>query len=264
MITLLMALFMVLFSISSVNISKYKSLQKSLQEAFSGRILPGGKQIRESGASQADHSNMRNDPQPPIPAIKPVVNLAEKQQQAAAAQAQEKNFQQLKREIDQYARSHGLSRQIETTVARRGLAIRLLTDKVLFDTGQATLKPQSHSVLGRIAALLHARFQGPIQVEGYTDNVPIHSGQFPSNWELSTARATSVVRYLIGQGVVDQNLSAAGYADLHPVAANGTDLGRSRNRRVEIVLQRTTNTGDIGAGTSDASAGASFPEPSFP
>src|SRR2546423_14082890 len=117
MITLLMALFMVLFSISSVNISKYKSLQKSLQDAFSGRILPGGKQIRENGASAADHSNMRNDPQPPIPAITPVVNAVQKQQESAAAVAQQRNFEQLKKEIDQYARTHGLSRQIETTIA---------------------------------------------------------------------------------------------------------------------------------------------------
>jgi chemotaxis protein MotB len=264
MITLLMALFMVLFSISSVNISKYKSLQKSLQDAFSGRILSGGKQIRENGASQADHSNMRNDPQPPIPAIKPVVNAVEKQQQSAAAKAQEQNFQKLKKEIDQYARSHGLSRQLETTVTRRGLVIRLLTDKVLFDTGQATLKPQSHTLLSRISTLLESQFQGPVQVEGYTDNVPIHSGQFPTNWELSTARATSVVRYLIHGGVPKGHLSAAGYADLHPVATNGSNAGKSRNRRVEIVLQRTNNTGDAASAGSDAPDGPSFNEPSFP
>src|SRR5690242_5448757 len=156
MITLLMALFMVLFSISSVNISKYKSLQKSLQEAFSGRILPGGNQIKENGASQADQSNMRNDPQPPIPAIKPVINAVQKQQSLQAAQSQEKSFQKLKKEIDQYAHSHGLSRQIETTVARRGLVIRLLTDRVLFDSGQATLKSQSHPILSRISGLLRS------------------------------------------------------------------------------------------------------------
>src|SRR3954447_9567335 len=179
MITLLMALFMVLFSISSVNISKYKSLQKSLQEAFSGRILPGGKQIRENGASQADQSNMRNDPQPPIPAIKPVVNAVQKEQQSAAALAEERNFEQLKKQIDQYARTHGLSRQIETTIARRGLVIRLLTDRVLFDSGQAALKPQSHALLTRISGLLRSSFATPIQVEGYTDNVPIRSSQFP-------------------------------------------------------------------------------------
>jgi chemotaxis protein MotB len=265
MITLLMALFMVLFSISSVNISKYKSLQKSLQEAFSGRILPGGKQIEQTGTSQADQSNMRNDPQPPIPAIKPVVTAAQTQQQQAAANAQEKDFQKLKREIDQYARSHGLSRQIETTIARRGLVIRLLTDRVLFDSGEAVLKPQSHALLGRIADLLRtSSSDAPIQVEGYTDNVPIRNSSFPTNWELSTARATSVVRYLIAERVAKPRLSAAGYADLHPTSTNGTASGRSRNRRVEIVLQRTNNTGDTGTATSDAPEPPSFPEPSFP
>jgi chemotaxis protein MotB len=264
MITLLMALFMVLFSISSVNVSKYKSLQRSLQDAFSGRILPGGKQIRENGASQADQSNMRNDPQPPIPAIKPVVTAAQQRQQEAAAQAQEKNFHELKRQIDQYARSHGLSRQIETSVARRGLVIRLLTDRVLFDSGQAVLKPQSHPVLSRISGLLRRSSGSPIQVEGYTDNVPIRNSLFPTNWELSTARATSVVRYLLGRSVGKSRLSAAGFADLHPVAANRTDSGRSRNRRVEIVLQRTNNTGETGSDAAAAPESPSFPEPSFP
>jgi chemotaxis protein MotB len=248
-----------------VNISKYKSLQKSLQEAFSGRVLPGGKQIRETGASEADQSNMRNDPQPPIPAIKPVVNAVHKQQDSAAAIAQQRDFEKLKKEIDQYARTHGLSRQIETSIARRGLVIRLLTDRVLFDSGQATLKSQSHALLTRISGLLRTSSSGaPIQVEGYTDNVPIRSSQFPTNWELSTARATSVVRYLIGRAVGRQRLSAAGYADLHPVASNRADSGRSRNRRVEIVLQRTNNTGDTDVAGSGAPESPSFPEPSFP
>jgi chemotaxis protein MotB len=141
--------------------------------------------------------------------------------------------------------------------------IRLLTDRVLFDSGHATLKAQSHPILGRIANLLRASGGAPLQVEGYTDNVPIRSSQFPTNWELSTARATSVVRFLIGDGVAKQRLSAAGYADLHPAASNGFDSGRSRNRRVEIVLQRTNNQGDTGS-PSDAADAPSFPEPSFP
>src|SRR5256714_4917507 len=243
MITLLMALFMVLFSISSVNISKYKSLQKSLQEAFSGRVLPGGKQIRENGASQADRSNMRNDPQPPTPATRPVVNAVQKQQESAAAVAQQRNFEQLKKEIDQYARTHGLSRQIETTIARRGLVIRLLTDRVLFDSGQAVLKPQSHAILGRISGLLRtSSSDAPIQVEGYTDNVPIRNSSFPTNWELSTARATSVVRFLIGQAVGKGRLSAAGYADPHPASSNGRAYGPPRHPQGEIALPRTNNT----------------------
>ena len=78
----------------------------------------------------------------------------------------------------------------------------------------------------------------PIVVEGHTDNVPISSAQFPSNWELSTARATTVVRFLISRGLDRNRLSASGYADLHPIASNATAAGRELNRRVEIVLQR--------------------------
>jgi chemotaxis protein MotB len=100
-------------------------------------------------------------------------------------------------------------------------------------------------------------------VEGYTDNVPIRNSRFPTNWELSTARATSVVRYLIGQHVGRALLSAAGYADLHPTSSNRTGFGRSRNRRVEIVLQRTNNTGDTGSDPAAPEA-PSFPEPQFP
>ena len=89
-----------------------------------------------------------------------------------------------------------------------------------------------------MARLLNVDVRHPIIVEGHTDNVPISSAQFPSNWELSTARATTVVRYLISQGVNRARLEAVGYADLHSVATNATATGRARNRRVEIVLER--------------------------
>jgi chemotaxis protein MotB len=86
--------------------------------------------------------------------------------------------------------------------------------------------------------LLNVDRKHPITVEGNTDNQPIQSSQFPSNWELSTDRATTVVRFLIAHGVNDQRLSAAGYADLHPLATNSTAAGRARNRRVDVVLDR--------------------------
>ena len=92
--------------------------------------------------------------------------------------------------------------------------------------------------LGEIANLLNVDRRHPIVVEGHTDYVPIASAQYPSNWELSTARATTVVRNLIGRGVNRNRLSASGYADLHPVASNATASGRQLNRRVEILLQR--------------------------
>ena len=123
-------------------------------------------------------------------------------------------------------------------IERRGLVVRVLTDKLLFDSGQATLKPGGLRLLDEIANLLNVDQTHPIVVEGHTDNVPIATAQFPTNWELSTARATTVVRYLITRGVDRYRLGAVGYADLHPIASNATAAGRALNRRVEIVLMR--------------------------
>ena len=234
MITLLMALFMVLFSISSVNTSKYKSLQQSLQDAFSGRILPGGRSIAQSGSDAGKSPNPQATPA--IAPIKPV-NSETTRDSAAETAKQNREFKKIKAEIDAYAKKHGIAKQLQTSIARRGLIVRLLTDKVVFDPGQATLKPPALPLLSTVGHALNIDRTHPIMVEGHTDNVPI-SGQFPSNWELSTARASVVVRYLIRAGVDKFRLGAAGYAYLYPVAPNTTETGRSKNRRVEIVLLR--------------------------
>jgi chemotaxis protein MotB len=236
MITLLMALFMVLFSITSVNKAKLQVLSKSLQEAFSGQVLPGGKSIRESGASEKTE---RPQSEPPIPAIAPVADVEGARAKAAAAKQEEDDFKRLKQQIDAYARKHGLQDTVQTVIARRGLVIRLLTDRVLFDSGHADLKPQATPVLTQVAQLLRIERKHPVMVEGHTDAVPIRGSAFPTNWELSTARASRVVRFLIEGGVPQGRLSAAGYASLHPIASNDTAAGRSRNRRVEVVLTRT-------------------------
>jgi chemotaxis protein MotB len=246
MITLLMALFMVLFSISSVNVSKYKSLSQSLKAAFSGQVLPGGKAILRTG-SQSTQQHSANDTA--IPSIVPVTpanqnqtisqsQMSQAQSIAQAAKIEQNELQHLKHELDGYLKDHGLGSQVQTTISKRGLVVRVLTDKVLFDSGQATLKPPAYPLLAEVAQLLNLDRSHQIVVEGHTDNVPIASSQFPSNWELSTARATTVVRFMIGKGVDRRRLSASGYADLHPVASNATTLGRQLNRRVEIVLLR--------------------------
>jgi chemotaxis protein MotB len=232
MITLLMALFMVLFSISSVNTSKFTELQKSLQDAFSGRILSGGKAIENSG-SQGKSPN--DQATPAIVPIKPQVGQTSTNSNKAK---DDKEFKRIKAEIDAYARKHGLSKQLQTEIARRGLVVRLLTDQVVFDPGQAVLKPPAIPVLTGVAHALAIDKTHPIMVEGHTDNVPISGSQFPSNWELSTARASVVVRFLIHTGIDKFRLGAAGYANLYPVASNSTAIGRSKNRRVEIVLLR--------------------------
>jgi chemotaxis protein MotB len=235
MITLLMALFMVLFSISSVNTSKFESLQRAMQDAFSGKILSGGESIQQTGA---DTNSARPAATPPIPAIQAITQQLDAAQKSKAAARENEDFKALKQQIDAYAREHGLTSTLETTVARRGLVIRLLTDKVLYDSGSATLNASATPLLDRIASLLRTEFDHPIVVEGHTDDEAISSSQFPTNWELSTARATAVVRFFIRDHVAAGRLAASGYGAMHPLTTNATAAGRARNRRVEIVLAR--------------------------
>ena len=237
MITLLMALFMVLFSITSVNKAKLEVLSKTLQEAFSGKVLPGGESIRSTGADPKAVSTPSATP--PIPAITTLVSQAATTSSAAAKLKEQEDFRRLKRQIDEYARQKGIQDKLQTVIAQRGLVIRLLTDRVLFDSGLAELKPAATPVLSKVADILRQERVHQVMVEGHTDTVPIAGSVFPTNWELSTARASRVVRFMIGQGVASRRLAAAGYAYLHPIATNGTAAGRSRNRRVEIVLLRS-------------------------
>jgi chemotaxis protein MotB len=247
MITLLMALFMVLFSISSVNISKYKTLQQSLKAAFSGSVLSGGRAILQSGSESTSAHTPATSAVPAIVPLTPNVpkptdtsakQISTAMLSASASTQEESSFEHLKRQLDAYARSHGFAAKVQTVIERQGLVVRVLTDKLLFASGQARLQAAGDPLLLEVAHLLNVDQKHPITVEGNTDNVPIASPQYPSNWELSTARATSVVRYLIAHGVAAQRLGAAGYAALHPLAPNATAAGRARNRRVDIVLQR--------------------------
>jgi chemotaxis protein MotB len=255
MITLLMALFMVLFSISSVNISKYQVLQHSLKAAFSGNILPGGKAIAQQGATaNASHVPSSADLQSltPVTALSSPSSLQTSSasrsgslQSAAVAAAQQSAaeheanvFAQIKHRLDVYAAKHGFGSKVQVSIERRGLVIKVLTDDLLFASGQASLNARADGLLGAIGELLNVDVTHPIDVEGNTDNVPIQSAQFPSNWELSTARASTVVRFLIGHGIAASRLTATGNSDQRPVDSDATAAGRARNRRVEIVMRR--------------------------
>ena len=141
-----------------------------------------------------------------------------------------------------------LSKSLQDEIAKGNITIQQVRDKltinmvdrVLFDSGQAQVKPAGLKVLKQVSGVLTKISDKQIRIEGHTDNVPISSklkDRFQSNWELSTARATSVVRYLIDHGGIDrQFLSAVGYADTHPIASNDSEEGRTSNRRIEIVL----------------------------
>jgi chemotaxis protein MotB len=240
MITLLLALFVVLFAISSVNVSKVKMLQQSLREAFSGKVMSGGEAIMSTGNSVSVRA-LQSQPRI-VPATPSIGQPATASAQAAlAARREQDELQRLKRMLDAFAAAHGFKAQVESVVTQRGLVVRLLTDNVLFDSGLADLKAEGLPLLGEVGTLLGVDRVHPIVVEGHTDDVPISTSKYASNWELSTARSAAVVRWLIDRSVPARRFSAAGYADLHPLGSNGTAAGRARNRRVEIVLQRIHN-----------------------
>ena len=261
MITLLMALFMVLFSISSVNVSKFVTLQRSLQDAFSGRILPGGRALKESGGSTTS-PQVASTPPTTSPAVTSdgagKGGKVDAKAAAAAAKVEQKDFKALKARVDAYVDKHGLASKVTTIVTRDGLVIRLLTDKLLFGSGSATVQPGGRGLLTQVGTLLRAENQHVIRVRGFTDPVPIHTAAFPSNWELSAGRAASVVRAFAEAGVAPERLEAAGRAALDPLTSNATALGRARNRRVEVLLPRVA-TGPA----ADAAAKATPEGPRF-
>jgi chemotaxis protein MotB len=219
-ITLLFAFFVVMYAISSVNEGKYRVMSDSLVSAFKetsggdkmilldskkGEILPGtGKPI---GTAQPDSP--------------------ERQQAAERMKKVAKSVLQTMQPLIQNG-------QVRVTQSPRGITVEI-NASVLFKSGEAVLQPQSSEALSAVAQVL-AQVDNPIQVEGHTDNIPINSPNFPSNWELSSARAGSVVRLFTERGVPAARMMAIGYADNRPVDTNATTDGRSRNRRVNILI----------------------------
>ncbi len=246
MMTLLFALFMVLFSISSVNTSKFEALQRALQDAFSGRVLSGGKAIMQEGS---DTEPKQAAAEPPLASLQPLNAIAthdasaqDHAKEKLAAAAENQDFKNLKHRIDDLAKKAGLQGRVETTIRNRGLVIQLLTDKVFFDSGQAVIKPQAHGLVGKIATVIRDERTHPIEVQGHTDSQPIHGGRYSSNFDLSGARASAVIDDFVGDGVLSRRITLVGNAANDPVDTNSTAAGRAKNRRVEIVLTRIHNT----------------------
>jgi chemotaxis protein MotB len=158
--------------------------------------------------------------------------LEELRKQKLAAEARAATFRKLMEKL----RSMIDAGQLKVVI-RDGRMLIALESDVLFDSGRTNLKPAGQAALAKLAPVLAGITDRKYQVAGHTDDVPIHTAKFPSNWELSTARAVEVVNFLIANGMKPQQLSAAGFGEFDPVAPNDTPERRSQNRRIEIVLQ---------------------------
>ena len=220
-ITLLFAFFVVMYAISSVNEGKYRVLSDSLVSAFrSASIVDGGAVMvapnRSSGAT-----------------VKPVV-LKEDPKVAAERQQQRDKMRNVAKDIFSVLAplvQQGKVRVLETS---RGVTIEI-NDSILFSPGQAQLEQASIRAMRAVGEVL-APTDFPITIEGHTDNIPIRTPVFPSNWELSAVRATTVLRLFADAGVAPVRLTAIGYGETRPVEENASIEGRARNRRVSILI----------------------------
>jgi len=246
MMTLMFAVFVILFAISSVNVSKVHLLQQSLQEALAGPVFDGGRAMMQTG--DQTNGNEREAATPPLPSISPTQAVQDRMSEGDAAAearkaaAEQKSFEDLKRKLDALVAKKHLENKVQTTVSQRGLKVRLVTDDLLFASGSATLESQALGTLAEIGGVIADEHDHPVQVEGHTDDRRIASSQFPSNWQLSGARAGAVVQRLTVAGVNAGRLTLAGYGEEHPIAPNSTTAGRAANRRVEIILTRQHTT----------------------
>jgi chemotaxis protein MotB len=237
MITLLMVLFIVLYSISQVDLAKFRQLKSGIAGGFGGpsssAALTGGAGPLEGGGGVFDAGLQAASGVSPDQAAQSALAAAEAR--AAGARQQRAVLQNAQQQIQHSLDQVGLGNTVAFRLEARGLVVTIVSDKVLFDPGQADLRAEGREIVDNLAAVL-GRLPNKLSVEGHTDNTPI-SGRYPSNWELSTARATTVLRELIDRhGLAADRLQAAGYADTRPVATNDTPDGRAANRRVELVV----------------------------
>ncbi|MCF8567482.1 OmpA family protein [Alicyclobacillus tolerans] len=208
LITLLMVFFVILFAMSKINEYKFNELKKILAVQFHGQ------------------TSLLNAESPSNPVPLPKTASTDQQQ-----------LNNLYTKIQQYIQRNHLQNKVSVYNEPRGVQITF-RDVALFDTGSAQLLSNALPALKGIAPFFNT-VPNTILVEGYTDNQPIHTAEFPSNWQLSASRAISVLQFLQGQNINPNRMAAVGYGQYHPVAPNDTSNNRQLNRRVNIVVLKS-------------------------
>jgi chemotaxis protein MotB len=237
MITLLLALFILLYGMSNVDQAKYQALAESLNQSLgdgkgasifdgsSGVLDNNGNAILENNKGTNNGSSSGTASTTPVPT----------KSAAKESLTSEKVMSDMKKGINNALKDLGVESAIGTSVGEMGLTITLKDDE-FFDSGKAELKEGMKKSLSAVANLLN-RINNKLIIDGYTDSVPISSFIYPSNWQLSAARAAAVAQYLQEEeGVESSRLTASGHGENDPIASNDTEEGRSRNRRIEITV----------------------------
>lgn len=223
-ITLLFAFFVVMFAVSQTDQSKAATFSESFSDAVGLTAFPHN-----------GHGIMQGSPAP---------SVTEATADRGADQQRAVDLEELYAVLRRTTTSEGMS--AVQVIRRRNEFVLRMPENIFFDSGDYSLKAEAIPMLRTITDSLRQR-SVDIRVEGHTDNRPIHTARFRSNWDLSTARATAVLtEILVGDAFPPDRMSAAGYGEFHPIASNDTDLGRQQNRRVDLVVSLHANTGDAG------------------
>jgi len=256
LMTLLLAFFVVMYALSTVNEAKYRVMADAMSTAFGGTprtmnpVQVGDRPTQGQGGERP--TPIKSSPALALPdpnrlssssLLRVPVSLRDQSQMARAQRQMDAVERQLSRTL-----SPLIDKKL-ITVRRSELWIEVeINSDILFGAGSATLEKGARSTLDALASVLRDAPNG-VRVEGYTDNKPIATHQFPSNWELSAARAASVVHLFADQGLQPSRLSMIGYGEFRPRADNGTEAGRNANRRVLLVI-----LADGGAGSAEEAA----------
>jgi chemotaxis protein MotB len=251
MITLLMALFMVLFSMAVINKGKFDELARSLRESFNGPLDRGGTAVLNVGSDNPSASAQSELSSVPNPVMADANLKRALAQRALNAQAisdaqklgaiEDKSLQAAKQAIDKKVADLKLQDKVQTQITSKGLVIRLITDKVLFDIGSSTIRPEAYPLLQTVAEAVNTVQHNPIRVNGHTDAIPFAGDPF-GNERLSVDRALAVFIFMQEHGFsVARHADSAsgGFGARDPIVKNDPVTGAGpKNRRVEVIVQR--------------------------
>lgn len=239
LMTLLLALFIVLFGMSTVDAKKFQEMS----EAFSS-VLTGGSGVLEQNAFDSNTKNSNSNNEIPKP--------SSDGQNTQLVRKEQEDLEALQKRINDYIKQNGLTNDLATKLNQSQLMITI-SDKALFPSGEAEVKPDSRKLAKAISSMLQQFSDYEVIVSGHTDNVPISNSEFASNWDLSSVRALNFMKILLLNNQLDpKKFSAIGYGEYHPVASNDTGAGRAKNRRVEVSIIRKYQNGNQQLGVTAA------------
>ncbi len=223
MCTLLLTFFVLLLTFANMDVKKFQDMLGSVKNAFGVQFQEVGKfqPVLPEVKPQPERTRMIQ-PTMPEPSVQDARNASE-----AASMADR---------VKELVTAVGLGNAVEIKSGPRGVRMRV-KGQLLFEPGSADVRATAQKLLASVAKVMN-KFNFYLTVEGHSDNQPISTSRFPSNWELSAARASSVLRSLVGMGVPAQRVSAVGYASNYPIASNADEDGRNKNRRVEFVFTK--------------------------